>query len=335
MYKYVFAIKTKKERKNMENESNVTYEAKLSAVANELKFEIVYAPDDWENRVVNCADTLRPGLALTGFYDCFDNRRIQLIGRAEQEYLEQFTSDVRYDKCSMLCAQAVPAIVVCWGMPVLEELIGAAKKFGVPILRTVESTTEIQAATIAYLNVELAPRITRHGVLVEVYGEGVLIMGDSGIGKSETAIELVKRGHRLVADDAVELKRVSAKTIVGSAPEVLRHYTELRGIGIVDVRRTFGIGSVKNTEKVDMVLKLEHWDKDKFYDRIGLEMETTDILGLSIPTTRIPVSPGRNLAVIIEIAAMNNKQRRMGYNTAEHFTERLSEFMLKGQGINF
>ena len=163
----------------------------------------------------------------------------------------------------------------------------------------------------------------------------MLILGDSGIGKSETAIELVKRGHRLVADDAVELKRVSAKTIVGSAPEVLRHYTELRGIGIVDVRRTFGIGAVKNTEKVDMVLKLEHWDKDKFYDRIGLEMETTDILGLNIPTTRIPVSPGRNLAVIIEIAAMNNKQRRMGYNTAEHFTELLSEFMMKGQGINF
>ena len=319
----------------MENESNVTYEAKLSVIANELRLETVYVPEDWEKRVVNCADTLRPGLALTGFYDCFDNRRMQLIGKAEQEYLEQFTSDVRYDKCSMLCAQMVPAIVVCWGMPVFEELTYAAKKYGVPILRTVENTTEIQAAIIAYLNVELAPRITRHGVLVEVYGAGVRILGDSGIGKSETAIELVKRGHRLVADDAVELKRVSAKTIVGSAPEVLRHYTELRGIGIVDVRRTFGIGAVKDTEKVDMVLKLEHWDKDKFYDRIGLDMETTDILGLNIPTTRIPVSPGRNLAVIIEIAAMNNKQRRMGYNTAEHFTERLSEFMLKGQALNF
>ena len=335
MYNCVYTKKIKKEGFIMDNESNATYEAKLSAVAKELRLETVYVPENWEDMIVNCADTLRPGLALTGFYDCFDHRRIQLIGKAEHEYLEMFSSDERYDKCEKLCSQKVPAIILSWGLHAFDELIIAAKKYEIPILRTVESTTEIQAATIAYLNVELAPRITRHGVLVEVYGEGVLILGDSGIGKSETAIELVKRGHRLVADDAVELRRVSAKTIVGSAPEVLRHYTELRGIGIVDVRRTFGIGSVKDTEKVDMVLKLEHWDKDKFYDRIGLEMEMTDILGLSIPTTRIPVSPGRNLAVIIEIAAMNNKQRRMGYNTADHFTERLSEFMLKGQGINF
>ncbi|MBQ9746011.1 MAG: HPr(Ser) kinase/phosphatase [Clostridia bacterium] len=319
----------------MDNGSNVTYEAKLEAIAKELRLESVYAPENWENRVVTCADVLRPGLALTGFFDCFDHRRIQLIGKAEHEYLEMFPAEERYEKCEKLCLQDIPAIIISWGMPVFDELVEAAKVHKIPIFRTVESTTEIQAAIIAYLNVELAPRITRHGVLVEVYGEGVLILGDSGIGKSETAIELVKRGHRLVADDAVELKRVSAKTIVGSAPEVLRHYTELRGIGIVDVRRTFGIGSVKDTEKVDMVLKLEHWDKDKFYDRIGLEMETMDILGLNIPTTRIPVSPGRNLAVIIEIAAMNNKQRRMGYNTAEHFTERLSEFMLKGQDLNF
>ncbi|MBQ8861809.1 MAG: HPr(Ser) kinase/phosphatase [Clostridia bacterium] len=319
----------------MENESNVIYEARLEDIAKDTGLEKVYVPDGWEERKVICADISRPGLALTGFFDCFDKRRIELIGKAEYEYLEMFDSETRYEKCEQLFAREIPALVVTWGMPVFDEMLEAAKHHGVPIFRTVESTTEIQAALIAFLNVELAPRITRHGVLVEVYGEGVLILGDSGIGKSETAIELVKRGHRLVADDAVELKRVSAKTIVGSAPEVLRHYTELRGIGIVDVRRTFGIGAVKNTEKVDMVLKLEHWDKDKFYDRIGLEMETTDILGLNIPTTRIPVSPGRNLAVIIEIAAMNNKQRRMGYNTAEHFTERLSEFMMKGQGINF
>jgi HPr kinase/phosphorylase len=214
-------------------------------------------------------------------------------------------------------------------------MVELAESYRVPLLRTSDRTSEFMAALISYLNVELGPRITRHGVLIEVYGEGILLLGDSGVGKSETAIELVKRGHRLIADDAVEIKRVSDRKLLGSAPDLIRHYIELRGIGIVDVRRTFGIGAVKNTEKVDMVLKLEHWDKDKFYDRIGLEMETTDILGLNIPTTRIPVSPGRNLAVIIEIAAMNNKQRRMGYNTAEHFTERLSEFMLKGQGINF
>lgn len=319
----------------METESTVIYEAKLSAIAKEMNLECVCVPEDWEERKVICADTLRPGLALTGFFDCFDERRIELLGKAEHEYMETFPPEERLAKYEKLFSLKIPAVIVTWGMPVFDELIEAAKKYSIPLFRTVESTTDIQASIISYLNVELAPRITRHGVLVEVYGEGVLILGDSGIGKSETAIELVKRGHRLVADDAVELKRVSSRTIVGSAPEVLRHFTELRGIGIVDVRRTFGIGAVKNTEKVDMVLKLEHWDKDKFYDRIGLETETTDILGLNIPTTRIPVSPGRNLAVIIEVAAMNNKQRRMGYNTAEHFTERLSEFMLKGQMINF
>ena len=319
----------------METESTVIYEAKLSAIAKEMNLECVCVPDDWEDRKVICADTLRPGLALTGFFDCFDERRIELLGKAEHEYMETFPPEERLAKYEKLFSLKIPAVIVTWGMPVFDELIEAAKKHSIPLFRTVESTTDIQASIISYLNVELAPRITRHGVLVEVYGEGVLILGDSGIGKSETAIELVKRGHRLVADDAVELKRVSSRTIVGSAPEVLRHFTELRGIGIVDVRRTFGIGAVKNTEKVDMVLKLEHWDKDKFYDRIGLETETTDILGLNIPTTRIPVSPGRNLAVIIEVAAMNNKQRRMGYNTAEHFTERLSEFMLKGQMVNF
>lgn len=319
----------------METESTVIYEAKLSAIAKEMNLECVCVPEDWEDRKVICADTLRPGLALTGFFDCFDERRIELLGKAEHEYMETFPPVERLAKYEKLFSLKIPAVIVTWGMPVFDELIEAAKKHSIPLFRTVESTTDIQASIISYLNVELAPRITRHGVLVEVYGEGVLILGDSGIGKSETAIELVKRGHRLVADDAVELKRVSSRTIVGSAPEVLRHFTELRGIGIVDVRRTFGIGAVKNTEKVDMVLKLEHWDKDKFYDRIGLETETTDILGLNIPTTRIPVSPGRNLAVIIEVAAMNNKQRRMGYNTAEHFTERLSEFMLKGQMINF
>ena len=216
-------------------------------------------------------------------------------------------------------------------LSIFPELLEVAEKYGVPLFRTAETTSNIQAAIISYLNVVLAPRITRHGVLVEVYGEGILILGDSGIGKSETAIELVKRGHRLIADDAVELKRVSAKTIVGSAPEIIRHFIELRGIGIVDVRRVFGIGAVKDTEKIDMIIKLEHWDKEKFYDRLGFDTEKTDILGINISTTTIPVCPGRNLAVIIEVAAMNNKQRRMGYNTAEHFNNRLQEFMFKNQ----
>ena len=201
------------------------------------------------------------------------------------------------------------------------------KKYGIALLRTSETTSAFQASLIASLNIHLAPRITRHGVFVEVYGEGVLIFGESGVGKSETAIELVKRGHRLIADDAVEIKRVSSKTLVGTAPEIIRHYVELRGIGIVDVRRIFGMGSVKMSEKVDMIVKLEAWDKNKVYDRIGLETETTNILGLDIVTQTIPVRPGRNLAIILEIAAMNNRQRKMGFNTAEEFNQRMMEQM--------
>ena len=201
----------------------------------------------------------------------------------------------------------------------------ACRYYKVPLLSSDEQTTSLMSAMFASLNVSLAPRITRHGVLVEVYGEGVLILGDSGIGKSETAIELVKRGHRLIADDAVEIKKVSAKSLVGSAPELIRHYVELRGIGIVDVSRIFGMGAVKDTEKIDMVIQLENWVEGKMYDRMGLDEEKIDILGISLPSLTVPVKPGRNLAVIIEIAAMNNRQKKMGYNTAEEFSKRLME----------
>ena len=226
-----------------------------------------------------------------------------------------------------LASRRPPLFVLAFGLPGFDELLEVSKKYDVPLARTQEPTIDFQSALIASLNIHLAPRITRHGVLIEVYGEGILILGESGVGKSETAIELVKRGHRLIADDAVELKRVSAKTIVGSAPEIIRHFVELRGIGIVDIRRIFGMGAVKMSEKVDMIIKLEPWDKNKIYDRIGLEMETTNILGNEIVTTTIPVRPGRNLAIILEIAAMNNRQRRMGYNTAEEFNKRIMEQM--------
>ena len=190
-------------------------------------------------------------------------------------------------------------------------------------MRTSDRSSAFTAALIAYLNVQLAPRITRHGVFVEVYGEGILILGDSGVGKSETAIELVKRGHRLIADDAVEIKKVSAKTLVGSAPEIIRHYVELRGIGIVDVRRIFGMGAVKETEKVDLVINLEPWQEGKFYERLGMDTEHTEIMGIQIPSITVPVRPGRNLAIILEIAAMNNRQKKMGYNTAIEFNKKL------------
>ncbi|MBQ2766194.1 MAG: HPr(Ser) kinase/phosphatase, partial [Clostridia bacterium] len=215
------------------------------------------------------------------------------------------------------------AVVISSSLDVFPEFVELGEYFEVPILRTSDTTSAFMAALIAFLNVQLAPRLTRHGVLVEVYGEGVLILGDSGVGKSETAIELVKRGHRLIADDAVEIKRVSAKTLVGSAPEIIRHYVELRGIGIVDVRRIFGMGAVKLTEKIDMIINLEPWVQGKMYDRFGLDSEYTEILGIKIPTTTIPVKPGRNLAIILEIAAMNNRQKKMGFNTAEEFNKKL------------
>ena len=215
------------------------------------------------------------------------------------------------------------AVIFSSSLEVFPEFSELGEYFEVPILRTATTTSDFMAALIASLNISLAPRITRHGVLVEVYGEGILILGDSGVGKSETAIELVKRGHRLIADDAVEIKRVSAKTLVGSAPEIIRHYVELRGIGIIDVRRIFGMGAVKDTEKIDYIIKFEPWVQGKMYDRFGLESETTEILGIKIPTTTIPVRPGRNLAVILEIAAMNNRQKKMGYDTAVEFNKKL------------
>ena len=223
------------------------------------------------------------------------------------------------------------AVVFSSNLEVFPEFTELGEYLEVPILRTPETTSAFMAALIASLNVSLAPRITRHGVLVEVYGEGILILGDSGVGKSETAIELVKRGHRLIADDAVEIKRVSAKTLVGSAPEIIRHYVELRGIGIVDVRRIFGMGAVKDTEKIDYIINLEPWVQGKMYDRFGLETEYTEILGIKIPTTTIPVKPGRNLAVILEIAAMNNRQKKMGYDTAVEFNKKLMGQMGLGQ----
>ncbi|MEG2597488.1 MAG: HPr(Ser) kinase/phosphatase, partial [Oscillospiraceae bacterium] len=208
-------------------------------------------------------------------------------------------------------------------LDIFPEFIAAAEKYQVPIIRTQESTSSFMAAMIAFLNVELAPRITRHGVLVEAYGEGILMLGDSGVGKSETAIELVKRGHRLIADDAVEIRRVSNRTLVGTSPDNIRHFLELRGIGIINARRLFGIGSVKMTEKIDMIVKLEHWDSNKVYDRMGIENEYTTILGIQIPSLTIPIKPGRNLAIIVEVAAMNNRQKKMGYNAAQELLANL------------
>ncbi|MCI8387983.1 MAG: HPr(Ser) kinase/phosphatase [Clostridiales bacterium] len=299
------------------------YSVELSKLIDEFALEKIYLPDAPEKILVHLTDVNRPGLQLAGFFDHFEPQRIQIIGKVEHKYLESLEADERRSAIMGFLETKPVAVVFSSSLEVFPEFVEFGEYFEVPILRTAEMTSAFMAALIASLSLSLAPRITRHGVLVEVYGEGILILGDSGVGKSETAIELVKRGHRLIADDAVEIKRVSAKTLVGSAPEIIRHYVELRGIGIVDVRRIFGMGAVKNTEKIDYIINLEPWVQGKMYDRFGLETEFTEILGIKIPTTTIPVKPGRNLAVILEIAAMNNRQKKMGYDTAVEFNKKL------------
>ena len=301
------------------------YAIPLLKIEQEFGLERIVIPANYDEIKVETPEVNRPGLALTGFYEIFEKSRISLIGNAEHRYLLRLEGEDRKKKITDYVKAHPIAIIFTFGLPVFEELIEAAEAEGVPVLRTKEMTSAFMAAIIGSLNTHLAPRITRHGVLVEVYGEGLLLLGDSGVGKSETAIELVKRGHRLIADDAVEIKKVSAKTLVGSAPEIIRHYVELRGIGLIDVRRIFGMGAVKETEKIDLVINLENWIEGKMYDRLGLDEEKMDILGNEIPAITIPVKPGRNLAIILEIAAMNNRQKKMGYNTAEEFNKRLLE----------
>ncbi len=308
-----------------------TYSIPLAHLAKEFSWEEVWIPENYVDLLITTPEVTRPGLALAGFFEIFDEARLQLIGNAEHRYLTELSPKERNRRIVDFINAHPVAVIYTTGLPVFEEMLTEAQKNNIPILRTNEKTSPMMAALIASLNTHLAPRITRHGVLVEVYGEGMLLLGDSGVGKSETAIELVKRGHRLIADDAVDIKRVSARTLVGSAPEIIRHYVELRGIGIVDIRRLFGMGAVKETEKIDLVINLETWVQGKMYDRLGLDDQTTEILGIKIPSLTIPVKPGRNLAIILEIAAVNNRQKKMGYNTAEEFNKKLmSQINLNG-----
>lgn len=303
------------------------YSVKLSKIIDEFKLETFYLPDLPENILISCSRVNRPGLQMVGFYDHYEQARLQIIGKVENLFIQDMNAEERAKRLDDFFRSAPVGIIFTTSMEVGKDFIELAEKYRVPLMRTSTRTSEFMAALIAYLNVELGPRITRHGVLVEVYGEGILLLGDSGVGKSETAIELLKRGHRLIADDAVEIKKVSATTLVGRAPEIIRHYVELRGVGIVDVRRLFGMGAVKESEKIDLVINLEEWDNNKMYDRLGLDENTTNILGIDIPSITLPVSSGRNLSVVIEVAAMNNRQKRMGYNTAKEFNKRLMESM--------
>lgn len=295
----------------------------LRDVINEFQLEDVSDSNKLDDILIMTSDINRPGLQVAGYLEYFGTDRIQTIGKGETAYLAELTPEERYSRLDDFFRCGFPCMVVARGLEIFPEMIAVSKKYNIPVLRTEDVTSRFLSGLIKYLNVQLAPRTTKHGVFVEVYGEGILILGESGVGKSETALELVKRGHRLVADDLVEIRKVSDKTLVGTAPDIIRHFIEIRGIGILDVKNLYGVGSVKMTENINLVLSLEFWDNKKNYDRLGLVDEFTEILGIMIPSLNIPVRPGRNLAIIAEVAAMNNRQKKMGYNAAKFFNERI------------
>ncbi len=300
-----------------------SYSVSLGKIVKQFSLQVLSAPTDISEIMVTTPEINRPGLQMAGYFEFFDEKRIQIIGKSEVSFLNRFTPEKAEKRLEEIFSHKPVAVVICRDLDFPEKYIELAQKYAVPVLRTKESTSSFSAALIAFLHLNLAPRVTRHGVLVEVYGEGILLLGESGVGKSETAIELVKRGHRLIADDAVEIRRVSDKSLVGTAPDNIRHFIELRGIGIINASRIFGAGAVKLTEKIDLIINIEQWDVNKTYDRMGLESQTTSILDLEIPSLTIPVKPGRNLAVIIEVAAMNHRQKKLGYNAAEDLLKKL------------
>ena len=295
----------------------------LGKIIDEFHLETIYMPKDPAEILIDENDVTRPGLQLMGFYEYFNPERMQIIGKMEFAYLSTIDEETRTQRLDALMSRHIPALIIARELPYFSEMLDLAKKYEVPLLRSKESTSNFISGLIAFLNLNLAPRITRHGVLIEIYGEGVFITGESGVGKSETAIELVKRGHRLVADDAVEIRKVSNISLVGSSPDNIRRFLELRGIGIINARRLFGIGAVKNTEKIELIVEMEQWNPEKIYDRMGVDTQFATILGVKIPMLTIPVKPGRNLAVILEVAAMNNRQKKMGYNAAAELLDQL------------
>lgn len=302
---------------------------KLSKVIDKMGLQNMTPDIDVNGIRITQPDVNRPALQLTGFFDHFDTDRIQIIGYVEAAYLENLDVERKVKIYNQLLSSNIPCLVFCRDIKPDQELLDIAGHYGVPILVTASSTSSFMAEVIRWLKVQLAPTITIHGVLVDVYGEGVLIMGESGIGKSEAALELIKRGHRLVTDDVVEIRKVSDETLIGTAPEITKHFIELRGIGIIDVKSLFGIESVKETQAIDMVIKLEDWNKDKEYDRLGMEEEYTEFLGNKVVCHSLPVRPGRNLSVIVEAAAVNYRQKKMGYNAAKELYNRVQRNLAK------
>ncbi len=300
--------------------------ASLKNMVETFNMEILHKGRDFDNTVVTISDVNRPALQLVGFYDYFDDKRLQILGRGEMQFLERMTEAERTRVFNKLLSYPFPAMIVARDMEAPSELVQMANKHDRTLLRSAESTVDVTSKLIDYLNRAMAPQIARHGVLMNIYGQGVLILGDSGIGKSETAIELLKRGHRLVADDAVEIRRIS-NNLFGTAPEIIRHYIEIRGVGVIDVQQLFGMGAVQFDTEIDLVIQLEQWVDGKFYDRLGLGEEKYEMLGVELPIVTIPVRPGRNLAGIVEIATMKNRQMKYGYNAARDFVTQFDSKM--------
>lgn len=300
--------------------------ASLKNMVETFNMEILHKGRDFDNTVVTISDVNRPALQLVGFYDYFDDKRLQILGRGEMQFLERMTEAERTRVFNKLLSYPFPAMIVARDMEAPSELVQMANKHDRTLLRSAESTVDVTSKLIDYLNRAMAPQIARHGVLMNIYGQGVLILGDSGIGKSETAIELLKRGHRLVADDAVEIRRIS-NSLFGTAPEIIRHYIEIRGVGVIDVQQLFGMGAVQFDTEIDLVIQLEQWVDGKFYDRLGLGEEKYEMLGVELPIVTIPVRPGRNLAGIVEIATMKNRQMKYGYNAARDFVTQFDSKM--------
>lgn len=300
--------------------------ASLRNMVETFGMEILHKGRDFDNTVVTISDVNRPALQLVGFYDYFDDKRLQILGRGEMQFLERMTEAERTRVFNKLLSYPFPAMIVARDMEAPPELVQMANKHDRTLLRSAESTVDVTSKLIDYLNRAMAPQIARHGVLMNIYGQGVLILGDSGIGKSETAIELLKRGHRLVADDAVEIRRIS-NNLFGTAPELIRHYIEIRGVGVIDVQQLFGMGAVQFDTEIDLVIQLEQWVDGKFYDRLGLGEEKYEMLEVELPIVTIPVRPGRNLAGIVEIATMKNRQMKYGYNSARDFVTQFDSKM--------
>ena len=311
-----------------------TYSVLLSQLVKEFHLDIVYASTDFASIRITVEDLVRPGLQLAGYFDHYEPMRLQVMGNVEMSYVTKLASWERSAIYDRLFSYKFPALIIARGITPHPEMLTMAKKHNVTILSTTEPTSTIVSTIITYLKAALAPRITRHGVLAEVYGEGILLTGDSGIGKSEAAVELLKRGHRLIADDAVEIRKVSTNSLVGTAPELIRNYIELRGIGIINVAKLFGMGAIKLENEINLVVDIVAWNKNQAYDRLGLDEQYTEILGVKIPKYTIPITPGRNLAVILEVAAMNNRQKKMGYNAAQEFTDQMNRHFEEHTGRN-